>query len=711
MSSHLKEQDAQRLPLYYIPKAKQPSTMRIPRTASVVLVALYAPYLHAFYLDPNGKQQKIATRTPPDIIAAPKVNDDEPSVFPPWPSPLIESHGDYRDEAWLEKHIGGPLYSKQEELPHLPILELQDTLERFIPTALPLAENDEEKTSLLEACKKFPQEAKFLQERLVEYNDKECQSASWLQHKWQTEGYLQVRNPLMEVSYFLFVPDDTTLAASCPTTSNLAIARAAALLTSMAESRKLLCSGAMPYEHISNQPLCSTGFKYLLHSTRIPQPEQDIYHLYDPSVYNHVVVACKGEFFKVDFVDELGDPLPLAVLEERLQVCVDLAAAAQSEEKPQMGWLASMDRDSWTEARQELLDTGGTVMKDALETLESGAFVLCLDDDEPTTLTDAANIFWKTSGNRWADKSMQLVCTANGKVGYIGEHAMLDAAPVIPLIKRFIKNTHKRLSKKQQEDTPSISNPTDGVSNVFDMCWSSPALAEKATELTSMARAKHEKLASDYECQELEFTGYGKKFIKSHGFICHDLVQQAIQLAGYRLFGKQVGTYEAALTRTFLHGRTETARPVSPQSKAFVESMGLEPTDGSQEKKLALLKQAAAVHDGYQNAACNGQGVDRHFFGLAGMAADGDTLPSLFSDPLYLRSKQWKLSTSSVIFTPGFGPSTNDGVAVGYRVEAGSCTFTITSRSENKAVTQFCKLLDGALTEIGELLKQDEDSS
>jgi hypothetical protein len=49
----------------------------------------------------------------------------------------------------------------------------------------------------------------------------------------------------------------------------------------------------------------------------------------------------------------------------------------------------------------------------------------------------------------------------------------------------------------------------------------------------------------------------------------------AIQLAAYRIFGRQVATYEASQVRSFLHGRTETTRPVSMESAAFVKMMGL----------------------------------------------------------------------------------------------------------------------------------------
>jgi carnitine O-acetyltransferase len=423
-------------------------------------------------------------------------------------------------------------------------------------------------------------------------------------------------------------------------------------------------------------------------------------------------VACQGQFYKVEFVNDQGDPLPLSILEQRLNQCVDMAT--QQCQYPQMGWLTSVHRDIWTKTRQELLDKGGSAMKNALETMESGAFCLNVKvNDQPTTMTDAANVFWK-DGNRWMDKSLQLVCTANGKMAYIGEHSMLDAAPVIPLIKRIIKTTYHRLSSKQAQGEDELTSTLEanddngGVVNVFEECWKSPELTETAAKLTTLAKQQYQQLAAEYECKVLEFTGYGKKLIKGAGFVCHDLVQQALQLAAYRYFGHQVGTYEAALTRIFLHGRTETARPVSPQSKAFVECMGMERNDDkSREEKLALLKQAAAVHDEYQNAACNGQGVDRHFFGLSNMVQEGEAVPALFSDPLFIASKNWKLSTSSVIFTPGFGPSTEDGVAIGYRVEANQCTFTCTSRSDNHAVEPFLQILEQVLTEIGELLREE----
>lgn len=112
-------------------------------------------------------------------------NDGGSSSFlKPWKSPMVESHGDYRDEAFLEEHIGGPLYEHQKDLPRLPIPTIEETMKRFLPTALPLVKSDEEKKALLAACDAFPEQAKVLQERLIHRRDHEMKDSSWLQLWW-----------------------------------------------------------------------------------------------------------------------------------------------------------------------------------------------------------------------------------------------------------------------------------------------------------------------------------------------------------------------------------------------------------------------------------------------------------------------------------------------------------------------------------------------
>ena len=139
--------------------------------------------------------------------------------------------------------------------------------------------------------------------------------------------------------------------------------------------------------------------------------------------------------------------------------------------------------------------------------------------------------------------------------------------------------------------------------------------------------------------------------MKESGFSPDAYVQMAMQLATYRLFEEQGGTYEATQVRPFLHGRTETTRTVSPASEEFVKMMGLYPKmdEGDpviRKKKLALLEKATKYHSQYTSDAAMARGVDRHFLGLSMMVEDGEIAPALYGDPVFNRSKRWRVSTS-----------------------------------------------------------------
>ena len=304
------------------------------------------------------------------------------SVFSPWPTARVTAHGDYVQDLYLEELIGGPLYAFQQsskELPHLPLCNIDETMTRLVPTVLPLAKNDQERVDFLQAVKCFADQAQFLQQRLQERQIHAMKMhTSWLQSLWQPLVYLQYRDPLVPyVSYFLLVPEDDKLKA----TSDAGICRAAAVLYAMAESRRVVASAQMAPDMVGkDSSLCSAGLKYLWHATRVPQPKQDAYHLYDPARYRHAIVATHGQFFVVDIVNKDENPLPLPVLEARLRRCQELAL--QQQDYPQMGWATSLDRDAWTVLRQEWMEN--EKLATSLEQLESGAFVLALDEEVRT---------------------------------------------------------------------------------------------------------------------------------------------------------------------------------------------------------------------------------------------------------------------------------------------------------------------------------------
>lgn len=388
--------------------------------------------------------------------------------FPKWPIAMLESKGNYKEDAdILEPVIGGPLYSAQSSLPRLPVPELQETISTFLPTALPLAESEQEVRDLTEKCRMFPQQARKLHEKLLYRKQHDMKDTSWLQLWWNTAGYLQVRDPVtVNVSYYFNFKDDPTIFVNDnvhATPHCLGVKRGAALLYASAEFRNMICSGAFPHERIGRKepkkPLCSVAFKYMFHCCRIPRREMDTYKMYDPSLHTHCIVARNGRFFAVEFVDDNGNPLDMHVLEERLHRCIELADGNHDGKEDMgdeiismLGWLTSSDRDSWADAREELLRIGGTPMEKALEKLESGALLLCLDNERPMSKKECGDLFWtgnlSCGHNRWFDKSIQLFVTDNGKAGLQGEHSMVSLS--------FIQYVNVKLTWNWKEELKGL---------------------------------------------------------------------------------------------------------------------------------------------------------------------------------------------------------------------------------------------------------------
>jgi len=222
------------------------------------------------------------------------------------------------------------------------------------------------------------------------------------------------------------------------------------------------------------------------------------------------------------------------------------------------------------------------------------------------------------------------------------------------------------------------------------------------------AKSDFTTLITDHDQHVQSFQGYGSTYMKKVGYSPDAYAQMAIQLAVYRLHGKQVGTYEATQVRKFLHGRTETTRTASKESAAFVKRMGLIPNFkddvSSMEEKRALLQKAVQSHVKYLGNAAQGKGVDRHFLGLSMLANEDDKVPSLYSDPLFVRSKTWRVSTSNLthpnIENWGFGEVVPDGLGIGYAVKSDSCTFNVHARKEHGWTDKVSHLLEEALLEM-----------
>lgn len=68
-----------------------------------------------------------------------------------------------------------------------------------------------------------------------------------------------------------------------------------------------------------------------------------------------------------------------------------------------------------------------------------------------------------------------------------------------------------------------------------------------------------------------------------------------------------------------------------------------------QDKQRAdLFRRAVARHLQYAAWAADGQGVDRHLFGLKKLLKEGEPLPKIYTDKAFAKTSHWELSTSQL---------------------------------------------------------------
>jgi carnitine O-acetyltransferase len=98
------------------------------------------------------------------------------------------------------------------------------------------------------------------------------------------------------------------------------------------------------------------------------------------------------------------------------------------------------------------------------------------------------------------------------------------------------------------------------VTLLFPVVWMSEFVAYTSrTHVVTVvvARVEYNENVGKQSVNVLTFDGFGSDFIKKSNNPPDAFVQVAMQLATYRLFGEQVGTYESTQVRPFRHGRTE----------------------------------------------------------------------------------------------------------------------------------------------------------
>lgn len=583
----------------------------------------------------------------------------------------------------------GKMLRFEASLPRLPVPPLPSTAAKYLETVKPhlTAEEYSQTASIVKSFVESEQ-GKELQKRL-EQRAADPNIKNWLADWWNETAYMGYRDPVVVyVSYFYVHKDDPRKPGQAK--------RAAELLKGLLAFRSFVESKELEPEKVKGMPLAMDSYKWLFHACRYPVKPSDTAHKFDPARHNHVVFIRKNKFFQVPLATKDGRELTAAELEAQIERVISMAGETKGEP---IGALTSENRDIWADAREALLKVSPSNAA-ALEAIESAMIVVCLDDTKPVTREDASWNCWVGDGrNRFYDKH-QLIVFENGKSGFLGEHSCMDGTPTLRMTEFVIGALSQGkidLGAPASPETGSALEPPRELKFALD---------DSARQAIARAEEHFDALVGAHDMEVLHYEGYGKEYIKKFKASPDAWAQLVKQLAFHKMFGRPGVCYESAQTRKYQLGRTEVIRAASNESKAWAEAM-LNP-QATVAQRADLFRKAVARHLQYAAWAADGQGVDRHLFGLKKMLKDGEPTPAIYSDPAFSKTNHWELSTSN-LSSPcldgwGYGEVVPDGYGLSYSIGDEYIRWTITSlKRRTKELKHY---LAEAATETREMMEQ-----
>ncbi|XP_026315615.1 carnitine O-palmitoyltransferase 1, liver isoform [Hyposmocoma kahamanoa] len=599
------------------------------------------------------------------------------------------------------------LYSFQGSLPRLPLPAVKDTMRRYLISVRPLLD-DENYKRVERLAKEFEEGiAVKLQRYLVL---KSWWSSNYVSDWWEEYVYLRGRSPLMVNSNFY----GTDAILMKPTSSQAA--RAGAVIHLCLKFRRLIDRQELEPIMLQNiVPLCSWQYERLFNTVRVPGVETDkIVHYQDSS---HITVLHKGRYFKV-MVYSRGRLLKPAEIQMQIeQILEDNSEPLVGEER--LAALTAGERSHWAHIRQTHFNRGHN--RTSLHCIERAAFNVCLDDREygydendSSKLDEYGRVLLHGKGyDRWFDKSFNLCFSTNGFVGFNAEHTWADA-PVMGHLWEYVVWSESEMEYAQDGNNvgPVETPPPAPIRMQWDL---------KNEELLNAIDVSYnvaQKLLNDVDLRILMYTKYGKGFMKQCRLSPDAFIQLVLQLSYYRDAGRFCLTYEASMTRLFREGRTETVRPCTIESSAWVKSM-VDP-NATIEQRVDLFVKAAQRHQlGYQDAMA-GRGIDRHLFCLYVVSKylelESPFLQEVFNEP-------WRLSTSQTPYGQtnmldlkkkpncvsaggGFGPVADDGYGVSYIIVGEDKIFFHVSSKKSCPITSssnFVKQIECSLKDMQDM--------
>ncbi|CAF0729716.1 unnamed protein product [Adineta steineri] len=620
----------------------------------------------------------------------------------------------------------------QNSLPRLPIPQLDKTCQRYLAALKPILNNDEnaykETQSILADFRTG--DGKRLDAKLRQQNASN-RHTSYISKPW-FEMYLKSRLPLiLNFNFFLVFTDDQQQLKPAARITNYIISSVRFMNTLRSNFLDPEVYHLNPKKSNTDQfrkylryvpkrfafygaviqkafPLDMSQYNRLFNSTRIPKTDCDILQTNLDKI-RHIIVIKRGHYYKVNVLDNNGDLLPA----EQIAAMMKYLSEDLNEDENQypFGYFTADKRDRWATIRTQI-EILSEHNKQMFKEIDSSIMVVCLDEDDLSKLERSRSkqqLADYVSGrylcynavNRWYDKSFNMIMLSDGTLGLHCEHSWGDGVALL----RFCNDIDKDANENNKINSSNYQTIQSSTNNCIEKLEFQ--LDDKIKNEFQISKENYKNFVSKFNVNTFQEPILGKNLLKKYSLSPDAIMQLGIQMAYYRLHHRFVSTYESCSTAVYKHGRTETIRPVTHETKTFIEILTKSNDD---QLKKDLLKKCSDKHQQLIKEAATGQGFDRHLFALKYLQEieNKEALHRIYKDKSYQLMNHTILSTSTVaskhIAAGGFGPVVDNGFGIGYLIDDEQCGLLVTSYL-HKELPSFMQAADESFRELANIIK------
>lgn len=566
------------------------------------------------------------------------------------------------------------VFQDSEHLPHLPLPELTQTLEKLKESISPVAMNSAEFAKALELIDEFGQSAGSKLDSIL--REKASKTKNWITHDWWVrEVYLKSRQPLVINSNPAMIYPEFPFEVN---NQRALITVTAELISGLIDYKLSLAQGYNPEatseatEYRLDSSLCYDQYRRIFGSTRMPgdpydkvvvksdmgaarqQDAADSSNAHGDSAKLSIVVSYRGNFFELQLTAIAHDDKSrinqlTSILDEIISTTAttnDSVGNSNSAELKCAGVFTTARRDNWA-TTIKLLDS------DSIKSIQEAEFVVCLDTvTEPpidniavnsdvaapseqqfsSSLLASAQGTDKHAaalgrqilhgdcdnvGNRWFDKAVQLIVVANERfdkllgAGINYEHSFAEAAVISKAIEFSFDKTVQRHRQ-------SSSNTNSGD-------FFAPKHIASVGDATSFRRLRmfDESTNGELLANELK---------KSHQDFRSQINQFDLSFLKYKQYGSNAikswrfspdSWFQVALQIAYhnVHNRlgvcyeSASTRRFAYGRTETIRSLTKEVAEFCMDPNYETLRAAVNSHKSYANAANNGEAIDRALMG------------------------------------------------------------------------------------------------